>query len=48
MLKQLVFAHFEPKLTQFSPFPHMYAPSCTLGAYLRAVWWNHLELGRGV
>ena len=40
--------HLEPNLTQFSPFRHMYAPSCTLHAYLRAVWWIHLELGRGV
>ena len=48
MLKQMFLAHFEPNLTQFSPFRHMYAPSCTLRAYLRAVWWSHLELGRGV
>ena len=48
MLKQMFFAHFEPKLTQFSPFRHMYAPSCTLCAYLGAVWWSHLELGRGL
>ena len=48
MLKQVVLARFEPNLTQFSPFLHMYAPSCTLCVYLRAVWWSHLELGRGV
>ena len=48
MLKQMFLAHFEPNLTQFSPFGHMYAPTCTLRAYLRGVWWNHLELGRGV
>ena len=48
MLKQVFLAHFEPNLTQFSPFRHMYAPSCTLRAYLRAVRWSHLELGRGV
>ena len=32
MLKQMHFAHFahfEPDLTQFNPFRHMYAPSCT-------------------
>ena len=28
-------AHFEPVLTQFSPFGHMYAPSCTVHTYLR-------------
>ena len=48
MLKQMVLAHFEPNLTHFRPFRHMYPPSCTLRAYLRAVWWSHLELGRGV
>ena len=48
MLKQMFLAHFEPNLAQFSPFGHMYAPSCTLRMYLRAVWWSHLELGRGV
>ena len=48
MLEQVFLAHFEPNLTQFSFFHHMYAPSCTLRAYLRAVWWSHLELGRGV
>ena len=30
------------------PLRHMYAPSCTLHTYLRALWWSHLELGRGV
>ena len=35
-------------LTEFSPFRDMYAPSCALRTYLRAVWWSHLELGRGV
>ena len=48
MLKQVVLVHFGPSLTQFSPFRHVYAPSCTLRAYLRAVWWSHPELGRGV
>ena len=48
MLKQVFLAHFEPVLTEFSPFSHMYAPSCTLCTYLRAVWWSHLKLGRGV
>ena len=48
MLKQLFLAHFEPNLTQFSPFRHVYAPRYTLRAYLGAVWWSHLELGRGV
>ena len=48
MLEQMFLTHFEPNLTQFSPFRHMYAPSCTLHTYLRAVWWSHLELGRGV
>ena len=46
--KQVFRAHFEPVLTELSPFPHMYAPSCTLRTYLRAVWWRYLELGRGV
>ena len=48
MLKQVFLAHFEPNLTQFSPFRHMYAPSCALRTYIRALWWSHLELGRGV
>ena len=48
MLKQMFLAHFERNLTQLSPFRHMYAASCTLHAYLSAVWWSHLELGRGV
>ena len=48
MLKQVFLAHFEPVLTEFSPISHMYAPSCTLRTYLRAVWWSHVELGRGV
>ena len=48
MLKQMFLAHFEPNLTQFRPFRHMYAPNSTLRAYLRAVWWSHLELVRGV
>ena len=47
MLKQVVFGRFEPVLTEFSPFHHMYAPLCALGPYLRAVWWSHLELGEG-
>ena len=48
MLKQVFLAHFEPVLTEFSPFHHIYAPRCALCTYLRAVWWSHLELGRGV
>ena len=48
MLKQMFLAHFEPNLTKFGPFRHVCAPSCTLCTYLRAVWWSHLELGRGV
>ena len=48
MLKQTFLAHFEPNLTQFSPFRHMYAPSCTLRVHGTAVWSSHLELGRGV
>ena len=47
MLKQVFFARFEPILTEFSPFHHMYAPLCALRTYLRAVWWSHLELGEG-
>ena len=45
VLKQVFLAHFEPVLTEFSPFHHMYAPLCALCTYLRAVWWRHLELG---
>ena len=44
MLSQVFRDHFEPVLTEFSPFHHVYAPSCTLRMYLRAVWWSHLEL----
>ena len=47
MLKQVFLARFEPVLTEFSPFHHMYAPLCALRTYLRAVWWSHLELGQG-
>ena len=46
--KQVFLAHFEPVSTDFNPFRHVYAPNCTLRTYLRAVWWSHLELGRGV
>ena len=45
MLKQVFLAHFEPVLTECSPFHHMYAPRGALCTYLRAVWWSHLELG---
>ena len=45
VLKQVFLARFEPVLTEFSPFHHMYAPLCALRTYLRAVWWSHLELG---
>ena len=48
MLKKVFLAHFEPVLTEFSPFRNMYAPRCALCTYLRAVWWSHLALGRGV
>ena len=48
MLKQVFLARFEPVLTEFSPFHHMYAPLCAFRTYLRAVWWSHLELGEGV
>ena len=47
MLKQVFLARFEPVLTEFSPFHHMYAPLCALRPYLRAVWCSHLELGEG-
>ena len=30
MLKRMFLPHFEPNLTQCSPFRHMHAPSCTL------------------
>ena len=48
MLKQVFLAHFEHVWTVFSPFAHVYAPGCVLRTYLRAVWWSHLESGRGV
>ena len=48
MLKQVFLAHFESVLTKYSPFRRMYAPNCALRTYLRAVWWSHRELGRGV
>ena len=48
MLKQVVLAHFEPVLTEFSPFHHMYVPLGALHTYIRAVWWSRLDLGRGV
>ena len=47
MPKQVFLAGFEPVLTEFSPFHHMYAPLCARRTYLRAVWWSHLELGEG-
>ena len=37
-LKQVFLARFEPVLTEFSPFHHMYAHYCALRTYLRAVW----------
>ena len=37
MLKQVFLAHFEPVLTEFSPFSHMYAPNFTLCTFLRAL-----------
>ena len=33
--KQMISAHFEPVLIEFSPFRYVCAPSCTLGTYLR-------------
>ena len=47
MLKQVFLARFQPVLTEFSPFQHMYAPLCALRTYLRAVWWSHLEFREG-
>ena len=47
MLKQVFLARFEPVLTEYSPFHHVYAPLCALRTYLGAVWWSHLELGEG-
>ena len=47
MLKQVFLARFEPVLTEFTHFHHMYAPLCALRTYLRPVWWSHLELGEG-
>ena len=40
MFKQVFLAYFEPVLTKFNPFRHLYAPSCTLCTYLRALWWG--------
>ena len=34
MLKKVFVAHFEPVLTEFSPFHHMFAPLCALRAYV--------------
>ena len=48
MLKQVFSAHLEPVLMEFSLFHHVYAPRCAFRTYPRAVWWSHLELGRGV
>ena len=39
---------FEPVLMELSPYHHVYAPRCAFRTYLRAAWWSHLELGRGV
>ena len=47
MLKQVFLAFFEPILTGFSPFDHMYARPCALPTYLSAMWWSPLELGKG-
>ena len=47
MLRQVVLGHFEPVLNEFRPFRHMYAPSCALRTYLRALrgvmWWKGLN-----
>ena len=48
VLKRDNSAHFERIWTQFSPFRHMYAPSCTLRMHLTVILWSHLELGRGM
>ena len=48
MLKKVFWALFDLVLMEVSPFHHMYAPCCSLCTYLRAVWWSHVELGRGV
>ena len=48
MLKQVSLAHFECVLHTFSPFRHMYAPSCTLCTHLSAVSRSHVKFGRGV
>ena len=37
MLKQVFLARFQPVLTEFSPFRHMYAPRCALRTYLGAL-----------
>ena len=47
MLKQEFLARFEPVLTKYSPFEHMYAALCALRTFRRAVWWSHLEFGEG-
>ena len=38
VLKQVFLARFEPVLTEFSPFHHMYAPLCALRTYLRYIY----------
>ena len=48
MLKRVFLAHFEPVLTEFSPFHHMYAPLCALRTYtplgmLKQVFLAHFE-----
>ena len=48
MLKQVFLAHFEPVLTELSPFHHMYAPLCALRTYtplgmLKQVFLAHFE-----
>ena len=43
MLKQVFLALFEPVLTEFSPFHHMYAPLCALRSYRK--WWLHHRCG---
>ena len=45
MLKQVFLAECEPVLTEFSPFSHIYAPSCTLHMHLRALWWSYGTVG---
>ena len=44
MHKQVNCAPFEPVFTLFGPFGLVYAPSFTVGMYLRAILWSRVEL----